>query len=993
LKKLRLLTASGATVLVALLVLTAGATAATLPVATIDEPTEVGYTTVHVSGTVNPNGGPEVGWQFEVSTEPENPFSWVGIGGISGRFLDAEAEATTPQPVGGTIDGLAAGEEYAVRLWASNPEAGEVATEAPYYTFTTKATTPPSATIDPATDITATSAKVSGSVNPQAPPDNPPAFDVGWRFECTPSCPVTGGSVPADSEDHPVSQLLQLQPNTEYEVTLIATNAGASATAGPIAFKTAQAAPSVQTLYAGALGTDRGTLAGRVNPRNSAVTYSFEWGSDTSYGNATPATPQPLGSQDNEFHVLTAAIDGLQPGATYHYRIVATNTETSETVAGADRTFTTLTPATPPPSCPNAELRGGPSANLPDCRAYEQVTPQVKNDQDVATPRFEGHGTSFAPQAAVNGDALGYGSQNTAYGDNELEGGALNQIHVSSRGADGWTDRNLTAPFETVGGIGQGSLVLGFNADLSKHVFTKGNPPLVPGAGTQVQNLYTREPSGTYTLLTPYEAEGTAKAPTQVDWVGGASADMSHVAFESIVPRTPDTPPGLIKDVYETVNGTTRLVAVLPNGEPSPSGGTLGSGPFNANPQYHAISEDGSRIYWNEDPGAGYDTMGDATGRLFLREDGTTTVQVNESQRQDPDPNGPKGASFRMATPDGGIALFTSTEKLTDDSTAGPFEAGRDLYRYEADSGQLTDLTVDPRPGGGGAEVIGVLGMSDDGERVYFAARGVLDEGAVQGESNLYLWDHGATRFIATLSDFDIAFSPHGTLERPVQVTPSGNTLAFGSQARLTAFDNGGHGEVYLWDAGSQQLRCPSCGGSGNTDAFLGPGWGVSLMFHIRNNLSPDGGRLFFETADALVPRDSNGTYDVYEFSDGRAKLISSGQSASESWFVDADASGDDVFFITRSRLVRRDVDEKLDVYDARVGGGFPEGIEEARCEGEGCRPGLTPPPAATAPGTATYHGKQARRGHRKHRKHRRCHRKRCGHKHHVKNGRGGNRG
>jgi hypothetical protein len=110
------------------------------------------------------------------------------------------------------------------------------------------------------------------------------------------------------------------------------------------------------------------------------------------------------------------------------------------------------------------------------------------------------------------------------------------------------------------------------------------------------------------------------------------------------------------------------------------------------------------------------------------------------------------------------------------------------------------------------------------------------------------------------------------------------------------------------------------------------PGWttnstGGSAVY--RSRYLSDSGRLFFDSADGLVPRDANGREDVYEYEPGGVGgcskvggcvgLISSGTSGEESAFLDASESGDDVFFLTAAQLAPQDLDRALDVYDARV--------------------------------------------------------------------------
>jgi hypothetical protein len=180
--------------------------------------------------------------------------------------------------------------------------------------------------------------------------------------------------------------------------------------------------------------------------------------------------------------------------------------------------------------------------------------------------------------------------------------------------------------------------------------------------------------------------------------------------------------------------------------------------------------------------------------------------------------------------------------------------------------------------------------------------------------------------------------------------------------------------EAYLYDFENADLACASCNPTGARPlgpAFL-PTWTVPS--EQPRYLSDDGSRLFFETFDALDLHDNNSKRDVYEFeragagsctsasatfssdSGGCLNLISTGSSSDNSYFVDASASGDDVFFSTRQRLTPTDEDERFDVYDARVEGGFSTPPSTPPCEGEACRP-AQPAPSAVLPGTPAFFG------------------------------------
>jgi hypothetical protein len=335
--------------------------------------------------------------------------------------------------------------------------------------------------------------------------------------------------------------------------------------------------------------------------------------------------------------------------------------------------------------------------------------------------------------------------------------------------------------------------------------------------------------------------------------------------------------------------------------------------------------------------------------------------------------------------------FFTSSAELTEDAYTGPADNAANLYEYDLENGKLNDLTVDTADTDGAA-VQGVVQISEDGSYVYFVAHGDLAKGAVAGEANLYVsHEGGAPTFIAVLAQGggvgegnDGQDWTDGFQTDTSAASADGTRLAFVSERSLTGYDNelaengvetcsrrGGNStcsEVYLYDASTGSLTCVSCNPSGARPigpSSLGEG-GNSYegerdadVEHRRRNLSEDDSRLFFQSYDALVPHDSNGRQDVYEYEDGHVYPISDVAGDNNSYFLDASADGSDVFFATADQLVTQDKDESIDVYDARMGGGFPALALVPPCDnGDSCKPPPTSQPGVFgAPASATFSG------------------------------------
>ena len=295
-----------------------------------------------------------------------------------------------------------------------------------------------------------------------------------------------------------------------------------------------------------------------------------------------------------------------------------------------------------------------------------------------------------------------------------------------------------------------------------------------------------------------------------------------------------------------------------------------------------------------------------------------------------------------------------------------------------------------------------MLGASEDGSRVYLVADGALSEGAVEGQPNLYLWQAGAgLRHIATLAQNDanlgnewgvvrlsgaaqvaLGFFSGVPESQTARVTPDGRHLAFMSTASLTGYDNASQdsgdpiSQVYLYDAQEDELVCPSCNPSNARPiGFSGFPFGSRPTSNLATSRTTVG-TPSSSASTGLALRDTNGRQDVYEFeregvgsctadsdtfdeaSGGCLFLISPGNSGDYPIFLDASADGRDVFISTRERLFAADEDERYDVYDARVDGGFPPPPSPPLvCVGEACRLAQQAAPSIGVPASAGFVG------------------------------------
>jgi hypothetical protein len=600
------------------------------------------------------------------------------------------------------------------------------------------------ASTQPASSLSSEGATLNGTVNPNG-------IDATCRFEygteesygSTVACePEDVGSGEAEEAVH--ATLIGLEPNTTYHYRVLATDAN-GATYGQDRTLTTYGPPRIDShsdLYekgqdarVEAVGTEGATFTGLVNQMGQHATYRFEYGTTSAYGASIPVPDGDLGSGTSDVSV-SQTVDGLQPNTTYHYRIVATGEHGVAT--GEDHVFTTYPlQVAQADTCPNAERRAEQrAAYLPDCRAYEMVSPQQKDGQEVtsdSTRTRASTGESTGLPAAVEFMSLG------GFGD--AHGVPLLSEYLSERtglsGSTGWATHAITPAQESLTFIADAkTLEPGYEGemsnDLTKGTFTAWSPLTnAPNVAHVPSNIYVREDlrsagEGSYRLLTdalapipPRDPESLTVYPER-QMVAGATQDFQHVLFESDLNLTSDAT-GSYRKLYKADGGNVRLVSAGPDCPGEPLG--FGSGPFgsphiftpgqcslagvaNGSSPFYAprvLSSDGSRVEFTYPTEATIASLTlnsgvGARSRLFQLDDrGTTTVaddaliQLDTSEKAVPDTT--QLAWYQTASEDGSRVFFTSNEQLTEAPGGG-------LYMWARQPGDdQQSVTVDATGG------------------------------------------------------------------------------------------------------------------------------------------------------------------------------------------------------------------------------------------------------------------------------------------------------
>jgi hypothetical protein len=772
------------------------------------------------------------------------------------------------------------------------------------------------AVVKPASDVGGTMVTLNGEVNPDGAKVTDCTFQYGEGE-------AYNKVKPCETElNEPVGAgetLVKVHANIEalngaatYHFRVHAANEGRAAIDSEHdAFTTKKTAVIEETASSeveGSSGSEE-LLTARINPEGvPMISCMVEYGPTTAYGKSLVCEPGSGTGGVTSYEHLKA----LDAGTTYHWRVMVTDAD--GTLTGVDNTFVHL-PRVPEVfgPCPNEKLRGESdvdpstersfSSELPDCRAYEMVTPPGKNGALVDHGFFIGDAAIFENGSRVISPSIQcFSGSLSCDGDRQSEG----EPFEFERTDTGWVARALAPP------ASNGSTVYGYSSETGMALYS------LPPAEGGLEEFYARETDGTLKPIGPIGELGNFKVLEGNPFV--ATGDLSHVVYIASSPLWEfDKGDAEAETLYDYVGfGHTQPVLVgVSGGEGSTSRISAcstfigGANKAVAN-QYNSLSEDGRTVYFTaQSCSSGTGTnAGKAVpaDELYARIDQSHTVLISA-----PAPAGEEcdtvcqkqpqaDASFQGASVDGSRVFFTSTQQLTDGAsedahggesavhpgcTATPAgRSGCNLYESECPNHcenetqrSLTDLSAGDTSGLG-PEVQGVMAISPDGSHVYFIARGLLaGENAEhnkpsEGLDNLYVYERdgehpqGRVVFIATLPG--TSNEPFYAWEdglKTANVTPEGRFLVFESHGALTPDATGGGGEqVYRYDAQDEQLLRVSIGqhgwsdngntGSGNArivEAANGFDGGVGPV-RADPSMSNDGSFVFFESPVGLTP-------------------------------------------------------------------------------------------------------------------------------------------
>ena len=876
----------------------------------------VGHDTAQVDGEVTLAGGPAV-------TDCE--FEW----GTTVYGYERKPIPCTPavpygadQPVSISLSNLPTEQKIHYRIVASNANG---------VSYGEREEIQPHAVLDlttgAASDFTSDSATLNASMDTDGM-----ATTYYFEYGIDSDYAVKSGQATAPpgsgTQTVPGIEVSKLQPGFTYHYRAVAENA-LGTTYGQDRTFVPSTPPRISAVRARAVTATGADLLASIDPVGSPTTYRFEYGKTLSYGRSTPTEEVPADAGNTP---ISTHIDGLEPGPTY-FRVVASNAK--GTRVGEDTSF-----IYDPPICPNSHVRQQTGANyLPDCRAYELVSPPKAGSAyllpgDTVFDAYNGFPQGSSSRITpLNTGMVGSPSRfNFWTGDASLPGSeAVNyyaDMFIATRTNDGWKAVHPAPKAPEVLYVGNEQCAADLSLCQSRATYAYGNE------GQQVVSnapfLYDAT-SGRYLGRLPTNV-GAVKGGLNFTGEGRASEDFTHFVFTSLnVPFAPGgltTSPGSVYS-NDIKRDTVEIVSKQPNGQPIPQDPASVGNPDDFL-DVPFISRDGSRILIGaragkrcQGPGLNYlcDNSADPNTpmRLYMHTEGITFAVSRD-----------RAVRIADVAQNGDVVYFTTAERLDPADT----DSSVDLYRWRMatddlevvslgsdGSGQSNDCSVSWTNGCDvvplrSCDEVWTMDLCTSKWWTYPTERPDIDNGTgrtsgatlfyspeqldpenpgIAGARNLYLYRNGKVQYVTTFES--------GMEAERYNVSPDGRYVALITRSKLTGYDNVGGPqvycnrnisrprgqneafspgepnvpcrEVYRFDADSGLVRCMSCDSEGK------PPTGDALGA-MGGPFLTDDGRVFFTTRDALVPTDTDGMYSVYEYTEGHAQLISTGTSVED---------------------------------------------------------------------------------------------------------------
>ena len=368
-------------------------TVAQPPTVTTAAADNISITGATLHGSVNPNGLAVSDARFEYGTDST-------LATFSVTSLQTLAAGFTPQSITATLPGLTPATTYYFRVVAIN-SAGT--TKGSIVSFVTVAQ-PPTVATAAADNLSITGATLHGTVNPNGLAVSDAHFEYGTdsnlaTFSTTSLQTLAAGMTAESITALPSSALI---PGTTYYFRVVATNSAGTSKGLILSFDTVAPPPTVVTSEATSITSSGATLNGTVNPNGLATDAYFEWGTDPTLASNFTTSTQAMGSGGSA-QAITASLSGLTPGATYYFRVVATN-------AGGTSQGTILT--FPTPYSPDV------TTNVPtSITTASAIFNGGVNPNGLSTTAWFEYGTdpSLSSRTSTASQAMGSGSSPVSY--------------------------------------------------------------------------------------------------------------------------------------------------------------------------------------------------------------------------------------------------------------------------------------------------------------------------------------------------------------------------------------------------------------------------------------------------------------------------------------------------------------------------------------------------------------------------------------------------